>query len=620
MELYTGYIQTKNKRPLKEYKDGENLVTYNTARLYPEYAGVLHPDIILIDIDNGPNSDLLLNIIDDLKINCFVIDTTRGKHFLFKNTDVSTNRTKTQTGIGIEVDMKLGSRNGIQILKTDGHARKWIRKPDTLDSLPFWLQPIKSDIDFSSLEEGDGRNQSLFNYILTLQSAGLSKDEIRETINLINTYILPDPLDEREINTILRDDAFKKQSFFRRGKFLHDEFAKFIQRENHIIKIDNVLHVYKDGVYSDRQQYIEASTIKHLPQLTQAQRRETVSYLELIAPEKKIAPVYLIALNNGIYDLSDDHLDEFHPDIIIKNRIPVNFNSDAYDEHVNAVLNKISCHNTDLRSLLEEIIGYLLFRRNELRKSFILTGSGQNGKSTFLNMIKAFIGSDNYSSLALEELDQRFKTAEIFGKLANLGDDIDNEYITNNAVFKKLVTGETVNVERKGKDPFEFNNYGKLIFSANEMPRINDRSDGLISRLIIVPFNAKFTPQDDDFDPFIGDKVVTENALQYMLNLGIAGLKRVLAHKQFTIPKIVEQEMKQYETYNNPIVAWLDDNPKIINEPTADVHRKYQVWCYENGLKPVGPIPFSRAICSQLNIESKVVRISGKSTRVYAER
>ncbi|MBN3585959.1 hypothetical protein JYB64_26560, partial [Algoriphagus aestuarii] len=93
---------------------------------------------------------------------------------------------------------------------------------------------------------------------------------------------------------------------------------------------------------------------------------------------------------------------------------------------------------------------------------------------------KHFLGPDNYSSLALEELGHRFKTAELFGKLANIGDDIDSEYIHSNAVFKKLVTGETVNVERKGRDPFEFNNYAKLIFSANEMPRINDRTDGLM--------------------------------------------------------------------------------------------------------------------------------------------
>ncbi len=618
MQLYKGFIQTKNKKPLEKYKDGKNLIGYEWARKLPEYAGVLNDDIILVDVDDQRNSDIVLQIIDDLNIHCFVVDTTRGKHFLFKNTDVITNKTKINTGVGIQVDIKLGSRNSYQVLKHNGKARAWIRKTDVLDPLPAWLQPVKSNIDFSSLGDGDGRNQALFNYILTLQAAGLTKDEIRETVNIINKYVLPEPLQEKEISVILRDEAFLKQSFFRRGKFLHDDFAKFNQRENYVIKINNVLHVYKNGVYSERQSDIEAAMIRHLPQLTQGQRRETIAYLDLIAPERDPADVNLIALQNGIYDLRTGELSDFTPDIIIKNRIPVAYNSAAYDSATDNVLDKISCHDADLRFLLEEMIGYILLRRNELGKCFILTGTGSNGKSTLIDMIKYFLGSENYSSLALDEIGQRFKTADIFGKLANLGDDISTQYIENNAVFKKLVTGETVNVERKGKDPFEFNNYAKMIFAANSLPRINDPSDGLIRRLIIIPFNAKFNSTDDDFDPFIKDKLLTDQAMQYLLNLGLFGLKRVLSRKQFTLPEVVKQELKSYETFNNPILAWLEEEPKIEEEPTTDVHRRYQVWCYENGLKPMGPIPFSRMLCHLLQLHTNDrPYVNGKRIRVF---
>ena len=88
------------------------------------------------------------------------------------------------------------------------------------------------------------------------------------------------------------------------------------------------------------------------------------------------------------------------------------------------------------------------------------------------------------TSGGMEELEQRFKTADIVGKLANIGDDISNGYIAENSKFKKLVTGEPLMVERKGVDPFKIRNYGKLIFSANEVPRVNDLSDGLARRLV----------------------------------------------------------------------------------------------------------------------------------------
>ncbi|MBZ4669574.1 MAG: phage/plasmid primase, family, C-terminal domain protein, partial [Defluviitaleaceae bacterium] len=289
----------------------------------------------------------------------------------------------------------------------------------------------------------------------------------------------------------------------------------------------------------------------------------------------------------------------------------------AYDTVVDKTLDKICCNDKELRDLLEEMVGYLLFRRNEMGKCFILTGSGSNGKSTFLDMIKNLLGSDNYSSLGIDELGERFKTAELFHKLANIGDDISKKYIDDNAIFKKLVTGETVNVERKGKDPFEFNNYAKLLFSANKLPRINDTSDGLMRRLVIIPFNAVFSEKDADFDAFIKDKLLTKSAMEYLLKLGVEGLKRVIT-TGFTQPLVVTKEKKEYEMVNNPVLAFINEGLKNENEPSKDIYRKYSTWCYENGLKPLSHVEFGREI-NKHGYESKVKRVSGKTIRVYVK-
>jgi putative DNA primase/helicase len=358
--------------------------------------------------------------------------------------------------------------------------------------------------------------------------------------------------------------------------------------------------------------------IKHLPQLSQARRRETLSYLELIADNTTVAPAHYVALQDGIYDLETDEFMSFSPDIVIKNRIPFRYVEDAYDETVDKTLNKIACGDNDLRLLLEEMIGYIMLRRNELGKAFILTGSGSNGKSTLIDMIKHFLGEGNYSSLAMNELGQRFKTAEVFGKLANLGDDISSQYIDDNAVFKKLVTGETVNAERKGRDPFDFNNYAKMIFSANQLPRINDTTDGLMRRLIIIPFNAKFSSKDDDFDPFIKDKLVTDSAMEYLLRIALEGLQRVLKNNKFTMPEAATTELEQYELMNNPLLAFISDDRKIHNELTRDVYLSYSAWCHSNGLRPLSQIQFSREICKR-GYENKVKKIDGKSHRIFTK-
>ncbi len=99
-------------------------------------------------------------------------------------------------------------------------------------------------------------------------------------------------------------------------------------------------------------------------------------------------------------------------------------------------LDKICCKDKQLRLLIEEMIGYTLFRRNELGKAFILTGQGANGKSTLLEVLNELLGEENIASVSLEELNHRFKTFQLEGKLANIGDDISNKYIEDNSTFK----------------------------------------------------------------------------------------------------------------------------------------------------------------------------------------
>ena len=109
--------------------------------------------------------------------------------------------------------------------------------------MPKWLFPIKCSTEFLDMKAGEGRNQSLFNYILTLQANDYSVEEARETIRIINKYILKDPLSESELDVILRDSAFHKPIFFKGQTFLHDKFATYIKNNNRIIKINGQLYV-----------------------------------------------------------------------------------------------------------------------------------------------------------------------------------------------------------------------------------------------------------------------------------------------------------------------------------------------------------------------------------------
>lgn len=619
ISLYKGYLKGNGKHAASKFKDGTKLLSYHTARKHDSFVGILDDNYIMVDIDDIDEAEMLLDIIEDKNIRCSVLETTNGMHFYFKGYDITANKIKWFSNIGLLCDYKLGIKNTADPLKINGETRRWLRKSNEHDPLPNWLYPYnKKNPNLTKMTEGDGRNDKLFTYILKLQSQGMAKNDIKETISIINNYILEEPVEQNELNIILRDEAFMKESFYIKGAFQHEKFGDFLINEHHICKITNILHIYKDGVYSDKQEDIEEAMIKHIPALKRMQRQETLAYLQLKAKHKNFASTKYVVVKNGVFNLETWQLEDFTPEIITRNKIPVAYILGAYYQVTDKTLNKIAVNDKTIRSILEEILGYILFRRNEFAATFILTGNGSNGKSSYLKIIRQLVGEENASSLDLNELDQRFKTAELFGKLANIGDDIGKGYIKESSVFKKLSTGETLNVERKGKDPIDFTNYAKLIFSANEMPRINDFTDGLGRRLQIVPFKAKFTPEDEDYDPFITDKLLSDESMQYILLLALKSLKRLLEEKKFTKSKAVEEELVKYQEENNPIISFVNnENIELERSVVGDVYLQYKVYCAENGFQSVSNINFSKQISQLFGYKSHVQKVDGKNKRIF---
>ena len=624
--FFKGYVETNNKKCIEKFKNRTDFKNYDQVKHLEEYAGILADETVLVDIDDFEESEILFKIVKDLDIRCRVYRTTRGKHFLFVNNEMlKGNRTNAMLAIGIHADIKIGLKNSYSVLKFNGKEREILydtAENEVSETIPKWLLPVKSSMVFKDMKKGDGRNQSLFNYILTLQANDFSVEESRECLRIINKYVLTDPLSNGELEVVFRDDAFKKKSFFKGNSFLFDKFAVFLKNNHHIIKINNQLHLFKNGIYVSGQDNIEAAMIQHIPSLNRAKRTEVMAYLDiLIRDNTQPTDASLIAFRNGIYDIINDAFIPFSPEHIITNKIEWDYNPDAYYDLTDNVLNKLACQDKEIRALLEECIGYTFFRRNELGKFFILTGEGSNGKSTFLAMIKTILGDINTSALDLKELSERFKTAELFGKLANIGDDIGDDFVTNTGVLKKLVTGDRLNVERKGQNPFDFNNYSKLLFSANSIPRMGKGKDtaAILRRIIIIPFNARFTKDDADYDPFIKYKLTSQQSIEYLIQLGIQGLKRILINQQFTESTKVKKEIEEYEESNNPIILFFKETPitDIQRNTTNSVYTMYQEFCIRNKVQPISKITFSKQVNSYFGFKVVDKKINSKKYRVF---
>ena len=258
------------------------------------------------------------------------------------------------------------------------------------------------------------------------------------------------------------------------------------------------------------------------------------------------------------------------------------------------------------------MVGYCLIKHGRYAKMFLFTGKGSNGKSTIIDLIKTFLGDENYSALSLEHVTAQFKTAELENMLANIGDDIDNQTIRDTGTLKKISAGNTVTVERKGDRPFKLSPYATHIYSANEIPKSFDKTDGFYRRWMVIPFNAKFSAEDPDFDPMIFDKITTDQALSYLLNSAIRGAQRLIRNGHFTEPQSVKEAIEAYKSDNSTVLSWIEDKDLDIDyfleNPRDFAYSEFSDWCKLSGIKSAnvtGKKNFFKEVAAKFDFEEK---------------
>lgn len=647
--VMNGEVWTGNNRIFRTYlkgggKDGKRCVdrhkgissvrTWENASQFDCFGGVLQEGFIDISFDDKDMSEHFLDMAEQMQWKCLCLMNPANGHLhtYWKDTKhrISKDGEAKTLACGLVADLHSGDTYiPLRVHGVDRFPPEYDILPgEEYQEVPDELIPVNTNIRLWQSKEGDGRNSDLYGYILVLQSQmQMTDDRIRAMYReIINPFILGDKLSDNELDVILRDESFEKQilpSFYSGASFLHDRFAEYLKETCDVVLINDTLHIYKEGVYVNARRDIEKQMIQLAPKLKKTQRREAMEYLELIAEPIQMSNARYMAFKNGIYDIATDTLLPFTPEIVITNKVPWNYNPSAKCDLTNKTLDKLSCNDQRIRDVLEECIGACMYRSALLAggKAFILTGDKANGKSTFLDMIKALLGDANISALDLKEIGDRFNTAMIFGKLANIGDDISDDFLQGSQVstFKKVVTGNRIKGERKGVDPFEFNPYCKLLFSANDIPRMKDKTGAVMRRLVIIPFNQTFSKDDPDFDPFIIYKLLEQDSMEYLIQCGLKGLKRVLSENAFTSSEKIQKQLDEYELENNPIIGFISEEGigNILHQPTSDVYRRYQVYCQESSITAMSKYVFSKQLNKRLHLTVVQRKINGKNHRIF---
>jgi len=336
-------------------------------------------------------------------------------------------------------------------------------------------------------------------------------------------------------------------TFFDKGKFVPKRLADEIMGKRRFATHaqSHVIWVYGNGSYeSDGDNIVREDVREALGDLATENRvNEVVAHVRettFADPEKFEAPVNLINVKNGILDIFTRKLKSHSPEIIFTNELPVEYNEHVGCPTIMRFLSEV-LPAEDI-PVIQEAVGYCLYRKYDLAKAFMFLGDGANGKSTLLRLIIAMLGEKNIAAPALQDLIyDRFAKAQLYGKLANIHADLPPTRLAHTGIFKMLTGQDRIYGQKKHQDPFDFYNYAKLLYSANELPGTNDMSEAFWRRWIVIKCPNHFPIGDPKTDTKILDKLTTPNELSGFLNWALAGLKRLLQQGHFTETKTREE-------------------------------------------------------------------------------
>ena len=378
--------------------------------------------------------------------------------------------------------------------------------------------------------------------------------------------------------------------FYDGHRFDHAKLARCLIDQFHCCWIEGQLHVYlDDGLYHGGPDAVHGAITSVLPELTDARRRETVRFLSVSyeTPKRELAADRYIPFQDQVFDTLTENFLDYSPSLPFVYRIPHIYRRDApRQESVDNFLMAVSNYDVDTFLLHCETLGRLLSGSTKYRGAFDYDGTGENGKSSLINFQIQLVGRENCSYLSMQDMTERFRLAELRGKLANFGDDTPGTVITDSSIFKKACTGEPLVAERKGMDPFSFRNRAALVFATNNLPPVSDRSNGMFSRLIIVPFTADFS-KPENRDATLKDKQWSEAELEYGIALAMQGLRRLEAQGGFSRPKAVQEAVDAYRAENDPLEGFIEDFGDLAGQPVQAVYDEFVRWSHDAGHRNV---------------------------------
>jgi putative DNA primase/helicase len=359
-----------------------------------------------------------------------------------------------------------------------------------------------------------------------------------------------------------------------------------------------LLHVFLDGYYQPGERHLRQRIVELLgDSWSRRKSEEIIAYMRITSPELwERPPLDIISLPNGLLNVETRELSPHTPEHLSPVRIPAAYDPDAACPRVDAYIDSTA---PELSVLLTEVAGWLLTPDDRHQKSIMLKGPGGSGKTTFLELLTGLLGAENVSRVALHQLEEdRFATADLYGKLANVFADLPAQALKSSSIFKSITGRDHIRAERKGRDAFTFKPYARLLFSANAAPPTADSSDAFFERWLVLPFERKHRGTSHE-DKNLPAKLTTPPELSGFLNHALDGLDRLRRQEGFTPIAASEDAAARFRVDSDSAAGFTEETCRLgvearIAKPL--LFKAYVAWCSDNGRHPLASQRFSHRL------------------------
>ena len=316
----------------------------------------------------------------------------------------------------------------------------------------------------------------------------------------------------------------------------------------------------------------------------------------------------IINVKNGLLNTNSNKLSKHTPSYVSITQIPIEYNPNIECNRIDEFLSSVFDKN-DIE-VIKEYIGFLLIKRYIFHKALMLTGDTGTGKTTFQRMIISFLGGNNISTRTLQDLcEDKFASADLFGKLANVSDDIPSNAIKYAGKFKQITGESRLSGQKKFQNSFDFYNNAKIIFSCNELPPAHNGDDAYYYRWIIVETKRRFT--QDKANRNLISELTTPEEMSGLLNLALKYRKKLLDQNDFSYDRSIEYSVRRYMLTVKDSVAKFagrciqsDGNCYIEKQK---LYETYEEWCVDTELPAKSDNAFHR----------RLQRVLGNTVEVY---